>query len=63
MKFTKVTWGILLVLPTRPLSFFAEPALIAVTVLRDKAIVCLTWIKPTGEIDHPVDLATVESTK
>ena len=62
MKFTKVAWGVLLVLPTRPLPFFAESALIAVPNLRDKAIVSLTRLEPTGEIHHPVDLATVERT-
>jgi hypothetical protein len=71
MKFTKVTRGVLFILPTRPFPLFAKSAFIAVANLGKKAIVRLTRLKPTGEWEiihhhhhrhHLADLATVERT-
>jgi hypothetical protein len=62
VKFTKVTWCVLLVLPMRLLALLAQSALIPIPDLGDKAVICLVRLKPTREV-HLGDFVDIKSTK
>ena len=57
-----MTWGVLLVLPVRLITFPAKATLIALASFRNEPIVCLVRLETTREI-HPFYLLALEGTE
>ena len=62
MKFSKVSWGVLLILPPRSVTLPAKSTLVAFAGFRDEPIVRLVGLKNTREV-HLVDLFAFEDPK
>ena len=56
-----MTWGVLLVLPVRLITFFAKSTLVALANFRNEPIVCLVRLETTREI-HAFYLFALEET-
>ena len=61
MEFAEMPWGILLILPPRPITLLAKATLVALANFRDEPIVRLERLKTTREF-HLVDLLALKNT-
>ena len=62
VELTEMAWGILLVLPSCPFTFLAEPTLVTLANFRNEPIVRLVRLEATREV-HPRRLFAVEVTE